>query len=162
VQCAGLAHLFKFTPQATHALADHSAVGLDLRLTRTAEKAKTTALPLKVSPRAHEAALLVVEVRKFDLQTPFRSGGAFAENLEYQPGAVYHLALELVLQITLLDWCQRAVDDDELALILFTPQADILDLTRTEEGIRLHLSHRQYRRMLNDHADGKRKPLGFG
>ena len=41
---------FKLAPQATHPLADHPAVGLDLGLTRPTEKAEAAALPFKVGP----------------------------------------------------------------------------------------------------------------
>jgi hypothetical protein len=116
----------------------------------------------KVGPAADEAALLVIEMGKFNLQAAFRCRSAFTENLENKPRAVDDLALESILEIALLDRGKRTVNDHKLGRVLFAPRRDILDLTGTEQGIGLHLPHRQDRRVSDDHTDGERQPLGLG
>ena len=159
MQCACLAHLFEFAAQAAHALPDHPAVGLNLGLAGPAEEAKATTLTLKVGPTANKATLLVVEMREFDLQTALGSRRALAEDLEDQSRAVDHLALERFLKIALLDRAERAIDDDELALILLAPGRDVLHLSGPEQRVRLHLAGGQDLRMCDDDTDRERKPF---
>src|SRR5690606_21754074 len=124
---ARLAHLLELLAQPSHALPDHSPISLDLRLARAPEEPEAAALAFQVRPRAHETTLLVIEVCEFDLQTPFGSRRTLTEYLEDQTGPVDHLALQRFFQIALLDRRQRAVDDDQLGLVLLTGDRDILD-----------------------------------
>ena len=93
MQRTRFADLLQLFPQAPHALADHSPVGLDLRLARAAQEAKAASLAFKVGPTAHQSALLIIEMRQFDLQPPLRSRGTLAKYLEDQPRPVDDLAL---------------------------------------------------------------------
>ena len=86
-----------------NALGQQAPVGFDLCLARAAKKAETAALTLKVGPGSNQAALLVDEVREFDLQPPFPRPGAFAEDLEDQPGPVQNLGIPGRLEIALLN-----------------------------------------------------------
>ena len=159
---ARFANLFKFTAQPAHPLANHPAVSLNLRLTRPAKKAKAAALAFKVSPAAHQAALLVIEMGKLNLQATFRRGGTLPENLEDQAGAVDHLAFQLVFKVALLDRGESAVHNHQIGFVLFAPNRDILHLPGTEQGVGLHFSHRQDRRISNHHTDRKRQPFCLG
>src|SRR5439155_18530824 len=85
----------------------YAPVRLYLRFAGTAEETGTAALPFEVGPAAHQPALLVVEVRKLDLEGAFLGPGALAENLENQPGAVEHLGVQFLLEIALLHRRQR-------------------------------------------------------
>ena len=71
---------------------DQPAVGLDLRLARTTEKAKAAALAFEMRPAAHQPAALIGQVRKLDLQPPFPGQGPLAENLQDEAGAIENLA----------------------------------------------------------------------
>src|SRR3546814_9451862 len=88
MKLASLAHLLKLAPQPAYALADQPPVGFDLSFARATEKTETAALAFKVGPAANQAALLIVEMRQFNLKPPFGGGRAFAEDLEDKPGAV--------------------------------------------------------------------------
>ena len=156
---ARTANLVEFAPQSRHAVANHPPVGLDLRLARAAEEAEAAALAFEVGPAAHQAALLVVEVRQLDLQAPFGGRCALAEYLEDQPGAVDHLALELLFQIALLDSAQRAVDNHQLGVFHLAIGADALDLAFAEQRRRAHLAQRQHEGVGDDEADRQGKPL---
>ncbi len=94
VQAAGFLDLFEIALDPRDALLNQPAVGLDLRLARTAQKAETAALALKMGPGAHETRLLIVEMRKLDLQRAFPRQRPAAENFQNQTGAVDHLAVE--------------------------------------------------------------------
>ncbi len=159
MQRAGAAYLLQLAAQAAHPLTDHPPIGLDLRLAGAAEKAEATALALKVGPAAHQPALLVVEMREFDLQAAFRRCRPFAEDFEDQPGPVNDLALELLLQIALLDCGQGAIDDNQLGLVQLAISGDPLDLTRTEQRGGLGNTDRQDIGLRDDKANRERQPL---
>src|SRR5690606_11031098 len=129
---------------------------------RAPEEPEAAALALQVRPRSHEAALLVIEVCEFDLQAPFGSRRTLAEYLENQTGPIGHLALQRLFQIALLDRRQRAVDDDQLGLVLLTGDRDILDLPRPEERARPYLAHGQDEGFGDDDPDREREPTCLG
>ena len=155
MEAARTADLVKFPTQFRHTIADHAAIGLDLRLARTAKEAETAALALEMGPGAHEAPGLVIEMRQFDLKTPLGRRRAFTEDLEDQAGPVDDLALELFLQIALLDRGQRAVDDDQFGLGLRAGNRDVADLAFTEQRRRARLADRDDEGV--DHLDPDRQ-----
>ena len=161
MQGAGLADLFQFLAKTRHARADHAPVRLDLRLARPAEEAKAAALAFEVSPAAHQAALLVVEMREFDLQATFSRGCSLAEDFEDQPGAVDHLALERFFEIALLDRAQGPIHHQQFNLVLLAFGGDILDLTGSEQRVRLHVAHWQDDAFRNHDTDRQRQALRF-
>jgi hypothetical protein len=112
VEGTSAANILETFAQARHAIADHPPVGLNLSFTRTTEETEAAALPLKVGPTADKAALLIIEMCQFDLQTPFRSGSAFSENLQNERGAIDHLGLKRGFKVALLYRRERAVNDD--------------------------------------------------
>ncbi len=81
MEAASPAHLLEVSFQLHNPLADQPAVGLDLRLAGTAEKAEPTALPLQMGPGPHQPRALVVQVREFDLQRTFPSHRPLTENI---------------------------------------------------------------------------------
>ena len=111
MQAAGAPHLIQLPSDPRHPIADQPTVGLDLRFTRTAEEPETTALAFKVGPASDQSAGLIVEMGKFDLEPAFGGRGPLAENLEDQAGAIDHLGLGPLLQVTLLDRRDRRIDD---------------------------------------------------
>ena len=71
MEFAGFADFVELAFEADHLIVDGAAVSFYLRLTGAAEEAEATALTLKVGPAPNKPALLVIEMRQFDLQTPF-------------------------------------------------------------------------------------------
>ena len=152
---AGLANAFKFLAQPCHALADHAAVGFDLRFAGATKEAKATALSLKVGPRSDEPTLLIIKMGEFDLQPPFSGCRSFTEDFEDQSGTIDNLTLEPVFQIALLDRRERTVDNYEFCLVLLASDGDVVDLTCAEEGTGTDLAHRQDKCLGHDNADCK-------
>ncbi len=86
-----------------HAIADKPPVGFDLGFTGAAKEAEAAALALKVSPAAHQATCLIVEMCELHLKPALGSRCALAEDFQDQSGAIDHLRPGLFLQILLLD-----------------------------------------------------------
>lgn len=100
-------------------------------------------------------------MREFDLQPPFGSGGAFAEDLKDQPGTVDHLGFERGFEIALLHGRQARVEDDEVGLVLADLHRKLLDLTAADQRRRLGRPH-PYRDLFgHDEADRSGQPRGL-
>jgi hypothetical protein len=161
VETARAADLFEFAAQFGHAIADQASIGFDLRFARSAQKAKPTALALKVSPAADESTGLIVEVCQFDLQSALCRHGALAENFEDQPCPVDHFALELFFEIALLDRGQAAIDDDQTGIVLIARGSDIRDLAFAEQRCRPRFADWDGKRVDHHQPDGKGQPARF-
>lgn len=161
MEAARAADLFELLAQAAHAVADLPTVGFDLGFARAAKEAKTTALTLKVSPGPYKATGLVIQMREFDLKTPFGGGGAFAKDFKNQAGTVDDLALQPIFEIALLDGRKRTVDDDQFGVGLVARNADTLDLTFSEQRGRTDGADREDEGINYLDADGAGQPLPF-
>ena len=73
-------------------------------------------------------------MRQLDLQPALRGCRTLAKDLEDQARPVDDLALELFLEVALLDRRKRTVDNDQLGVRLVAGHADALDLPFTEQG----------------------------
>src|SRR5690606_24667640 len=104
-----------------------------------------------------KATLLIIEVRELDLQAAFRGGRALAENFEDQAGAIDYLALELFLEVALLDRRQRAVDDDQFGRVLLAGSRYALDLAMPEQRRRANLADRDHQRLGHHQPDRQRQ-----
>lgn len=133
MQPARALDLFELATQLGHAVADHPAVGLDLRFAGATEKAEAAALALEMGPAAHQPSCLIIEMRQLDLQSSFGCRGALAENFEDEAGAVDHLDLEPLFQIALLDGREAAIDDQQFGLLILQAVRDDLDLSPAEQ-----------------------------
>ena len=80
MQLAGTLDLVELALDAGDTALDDAPVGLELRLARSAEEAKAAALPLEVGPRAHQSALLIIEMGELDLQRALASVRAPAKD----------------------------------------------------------------------------------
>ena len=116
------------------ALLQQPAVGLELGLAGAAQADRTAALAVQVAPAAHQARGHVLELRQFDLQLAFMAARALGEDVEDQPGAVDHAALEELLQVALLARRQRVVDQHEVGAAGIGRGLDLVELAAAQQG----------------------------
>ena len=130
---------------------------LDLRFTRTTDRAETATLPLKVGPGPDQSAALIGQVRQLDLQTAFAGARPGAENLKDQSGSVDDLAMPGALEIALLNRRQRAVDNQQIDIVRRRQIAQFRHLAGTEQGAGPGLDQRRRKRFrhLQANCDGK-------
>src|SRR4029078_11663412 len=102
--------------------------GFDLVSARPAEEAEAAALALKVRPRPHQPALLIGQMRQFDLQRPFPRARPPAEDFKDQPRSIDHLCAPGLLKIALLHGRDRAIHDDDRSRQAFHHSGNLIDL----------------------------------
>ena len=153
MQAAGAPHLLQFLLQPDDALADQAPVGLDLRFAGAAEEAEAAALPLQVGPGPHQAGALVFQMRQLDLERAFPGGGALAEDVQDQAGAVDHLAGPGALQVALLHRRQRRIDDGDGDVLLGQRVAQRGDLPLAQQRGRAPDAQGEDSGMHDDEAD---------
>src|SRR5690606_24427529 len=102
VQVARAPHRLQLALQLYDFVLQDPPVGLDLCFAGAAEEAAAAALALEMGPASDQPALLVVEMRKLDLQGAFLRPRPLAEYLQDQRRAVEHLGVEFLFEISLL------------------------------------------------------------
>src|SRR5262245_22610824 len=117
-------------------LLDHAPVGLDLGFSRPAEEAEAAALALKMGPRPHQPALLIGQMRQFDLQSPFPRARPSPEYFEYQSGPVDNFCVPRFFKIALLNRRDRAIHDDDRRCQALHHSGDFVDLAFADVGRR--------------------------
>jgi hypothetical protein len=132
-----------------------------LRFAGAAHESKTAALALQMGPGAHQAAALIVEMRKLDLQRALLGLGAAAEDFQDQAGAVEHLGIPRLLEIALLDRRQRAVHHHQFDLVSGDEADDFLDLALAEIGRWPDLADRGDNGFRNGQVDRAREAFGL-
>ena len=126
-------HLVQPALQRLQPLLQHAAVELKLRLAGAAQADGAAALALKVGPAAHQARGHVAQLRQFDLQLAFVALRTLGEDVQDQPGAVDHAALQRALQVALLGGRQRVVDQDEVGPGRVRGGLDLLELAAADQ-----------------------------
>ena len=121
------------------ALLQQPAVGFELGFARAAQADRTAALALQVGPAAHQARGHVLQLREFDLQLAFVAARALREDVEDQPGAVDHAALEQLLEVAFLAGRQRMVDQDQVGAAGIGRGLHFLELAAADQGRRIGL-----------------------
>ena len=142
-------------------LLDHAAVGFELRLAGSAEKAEAAALALEMGPGSHQPALLIGQMRMLDLQRAFARARAPAENFENETGAVEHLGVPGLFQIALLHRRERAIHHHDAGFETFDEAGDLLDLALAEIGRRMQRAEHDDAGLLDGKIDGARQPDRF-
>src|SRR5262249_31108394 len=110
-------HVLEVALDLEKAVVDEAAVDLELGFTRAAEKAETAALALQVGPGSNQPASLITKRGKFYLELAFGGAGPRPEDLQDEAGAIDDLAAPFLLQVTLLHWSKRIIDDGEADLL---------------------------------------------
>src|SRR5262245_24970045 len=154
VELARALDAFELALDARDAFADDAAVRFELRLARAAEEAEAAALALEMRPRAHEAALLVVQMRELDLQRALARVRAFAENFQDQAGAVDDLGVPRLFQIALLHRRDDAIHHHQRRLQALGKPGNLLDLALAQVGRRPDLVERHQAGLDHVEIDG--------
>ena len=84
-------------------------------------------------PRPDETRPLILEMGEFDLQHTFAGRGALAEDVEDQAVSVDDFTRPRTLQVSLLNRCDRRVDDHQRNRRGPDTRSDRLDLARPEQ-----------------------------
>ena len=127
---------FEFALEPDDPFADQPAIDLELALTGSAEKTKTAALALKMSPRPDQSRALVGERGKLDLQAALIGTRPRAKNFEDQTGAVDNLRLPAPFEIALLHWAQHAIEDNQADRVFADQLAQAFEGPAPKEAVR--------------------------
>lgn len=129
--------LLETTRQDAHTLTDESAVGLELRFTRSAQPDAAAALALEVGPAPHETCRDVLQLCEFHLQLALVTAGALRKDVENESVAVEYAPARQLLEIALLARRQRVVNEDHLGCVRECARADFLGLAAADEIARI-------------------------
>src|SRR3954452_4934576 len=117
VKLARALDLFEFVFDPRNAVANQPPICCELAFARPAEETKTAALAFEMGPGPDQPALLVIEMRKLDLQHALAGMRAPAEDFEDQSDAIEHLGVPRLLEIALLHRRERAIHHHDAGLI---------------------------------------------
>ena len=158
MQFTRLNHFVQLATQTNELFVNGTAVGFDLRFTRTTHKAQTTPLTLKVGPCPYQSGSLIGQGSHFDLQHTFAGTCTIRENFEDQARTVEDLNTPVLFKVPLLNGTQVAIDQNEFDLFGFELLVQFLDLARAEQIPWLHFGQR-YDRCAKDFQrwKGRRK-----
>jgi hypothetical protein len=123
--------------QTTHALAEHPAVEFDLLLARAPAHTNPPALPLQVTPAAHDAGLKMLEPRELDLQLALVAARTTGEDVEDEFGAVHDRHFPVPVQVALLDRRDFVIEEHETDLIIGQHLPDLIGLAGTDAHARI-------------------------
>jgi hypothetical protein len=129
-------NVIEFPLELDDPIANQPAIKLDLAFTWTAKEAKTAALALKMRPGPNQAAALIAECCKLDLQYAFMRARTLAENLENETGAIDNFGLPFALQIALLHRRHRRVDHHKIDTMQLDFPFETLQMAGAEQGRR--------------------------
>src|ERR1700756_3388410 len=100
-------------------------------------------------------------MREFDLQRALLRFRAAAKDFQDQAGAIKHLGVPGLFQVSLLNRRQRAIHHDQLDVMAGDETDNLLDLALAEIGRGANLSDRRNQRVRDLEIDGARKPRGL-
>ncbi len=99
---------------------------------------------------------------ELDLQHAFARGGALAENLEDQAGAVEHLGAGFLFEIALLHRSKRCIEEQQLDLLGLNAITKRFDLPGPQQGRGLHLANLDDLGEDRSETDRRREALELG
>ena len=137
---AGLALLLDLLEppvERLHALGEQAAVGFELCLARTTIADAATALTFEVGPAAHQARRDVLELRELHFELAFVAARALREDVEDQPRAIEHAALDEFFEIALLRRRERMIEQHHVGVVLDRGGANFIGLAAAHEESRI-------------------------
>ena len=161
MQRASAHHRFKFALDLQNFLLQQAAVSFDLGFARTAEEAATTALAFKVGPASDQSALLIIQMRQFDLQCTFLGAGTLTENFQNEPRTVDNLDVPFLFEIALLYRRQCVINNDQPDGLFINRFRNGFHLSRAQERCRPRISDNRNFSMFDVEIDSPGKPDGF-
>ena len=161
MKLAGALDLIELGFDARDPLLDHAPVGFDLRFARPAEEAEAAALALKMRPRPHQPALLIGQMRQFDLQRPFPRARPPAEDFEDQSRSIDNFCAPRLFKIALLHRRDRAIHDDDRSRQAFHHSGNLIDLAFADIGCRTNVVERDKPRLHDCEINRARKTDGL-
>jgi hypothetical protein len=130
-------YLVYVAPNDAHPMSKLPAVELDLRLAGSTARSDPTNLALEVRPGPGQTGQLILELRHLHLELGLASARPLGKDLDDQAGPIGDGALELLLEIALLNRAELVVHDDQIVVQLGTEILHLLDLAAPEVGRRL-------------------------
>ena len=127
------AHQDQFLADPRDAVLDAAAVGFQLRFTFAAPHADAALLAGQVAPEPGQPRQQMLELRQFDLQLALARAGAPGENVEDERGAVQHLAVENLLQVSALGRGKFIVEDDRIDVVPPAVRGKLVGLALADE-----------------------------
>src|SRR5690606_28051142 len=115
-------------------IAEQPTVGFELLFARTTQ-ADATLLALEVGPAPHQARGQMFELGELHLQLAFVAARALGKDVEDERGAVDDHALQLALEVALLAWRQRVIEDHDVGAVRTQCLADLLNLAAASEKL---------------------------
>src|SRR5690606_6137950 len=84
--------------------------------------------PGKGGSSAGQSGKQILELSQFDLKLPFPAPRALGKDVEDELSTVDHLHSQLVLQIAMLGWCQRIIEDHGVGIECHHRCPDLVEL----------------------------------
>ena len=79
----------------------------------------------------------MLQLRELDFELAFEAARALREDVEDQPVAIEHAALDELLEVAFLAGGERVIDEDHIRLVRARDIAQLLGLTAAEEVARV-------------------------
>ena len=115
-----------------YAVADNTAVGLNLALTGTTTSTRTSSLSLEVGPQTGQSGQHILILRQLHLCLGVGRAGTRHKDVENKACAVDYATRHCLLDITCLRRRELIIEDGNIDGILFAVVCNLLEFTRSD------------------------------